>query len=100
MLTHVAWTRVALGCLIAIAGGLWLARVDVNAAVPAPTVTGPLPATALGDPGHDYPFYAAAVDLKASGFIEEEFFIEGTANRYSTPPQATATIVAGGQPYK
>src|SRR5262245_63133544 len=26
-------------------------------AVPVPTVTGPVAATAAGDPGHDYPFY-------------------------------------------
>jgi hypothetical protein len=59
-----------------------------------------LPAATPGDPGHDYPFYAAAVDLKARGYVEEEFFIDGTANRYTTPPQATATIASGGHPYK
>jgi hypothetical protein len=71
-----------------------------GSAVPVPTVTGPLASTAAGDPGHDYPFYASALDLKARGYVEEEFFIEGTANRYNTPPLTTATILDGGHPYK
>ena len=33
-------------------------------------------------------------------YIEEEYFIEGTANRYTTPAMATGTIVDGGHPYK
>src|SRR5262249_43197411 len=69
-------------------------------AVPVPTVTGPIHADAPGDPGHDYPFYASVVDLAAHGYVEQEFFIEGTANRYTTPPVATATIVDGGHHYK
>jgi len=69
-------------------------------AVPVPTVTGPIAATAPGDAGHDYPFYASALDLKSRGYVEEEFFVEGTARRYTTPPLTTATIVDGGHPYK
>jgi hypothetical protein len=69
-------------------------------AVPVPTVTGPLASTAAGAPKHDYPFYASALDLAARGYVEEEFFIEGTANRYKTPALTTATIVDGGHPYK
>lgn len=75
--------------------------VDLRgAAVPSPTVTGPIAAMPIGDPGHDYPFYAAAVDLKARGYLEEEFFIEGTASRYSTPPQATGAVVDSDHPYR
>lgn len=77
----------------------WVAELR-GATVPTPTVTGPLPSTAVGDPGHDYPFFASVVDLRANGWVEEEFFIEGTANRYATPPLATATIVDSGHPYK
>jgi hypothetical protein len=86
---------------LAIAAAMAATMADLRgAAAPAPTVTGPIAATSPGDPGHDYPFHASAIDLKAQGFIEEEFFIEGTANRYSTPQQATATIVDSGHPYK
>ncbi len=71
-----------------------------GATVPTPSVTGPLPATQAGDPERNYPFYASLVDLKAKEWIEEEFFIEGTANRYDTPPMATATIVDRAHPFK
>jgi hypothetical protein len=90
---------VAAGCagLLAVATPVLLRGAS---AVPVPTVTGPIAAAAVGDPGHDYPFYASALDLKARGYVEEEFFIEGTANRYNTPALTTATIVDGGHPYK
>jgi hypothetical protein len=91
--------RVAvLGAALSIMGS-WSG--DLRAAsVATPTVSGPVAATAVGDPGRVYPFYASVVDLKSHGYVEEEFFIEGTANRYTTPPQATATIADSGHPYK
>jgi hypothetical protein len=87
---------VAAACL-AVVFGLGELR---GAAVPVPTVTGPVPSSAVGEPGRNYPFHAAAVELKPHGYIEEEFFFEGTANRYNTPSQATGTIVDSGHPYK
>jgi hypothetical protein len=39
-------------------------------------------------------------DLTKYGYVEEEFFVEGTANRYTTPPGATGVIVDGGHQYK
>ena len=76
--------------------------------VPTPTVTGPIPATAApGDPSHDYPFFATNIDLAGAGFVEEEYFITGTANRYNTPTltltngiDPTGTIIDSGHPYK
>ena len=63
-----------------------------EAAVPNPTVTGPIPATAApGDPSHNYPFFASQFDLAARGYVEDEYFIEGTANRYTIVPLTTAT---------
>lgn len=68
---------------------------------PAPVVSGPVAATAApGDPSHDYPFYAALQDLKSHGYIEQEFFIQGTANRYDTPAGASGTVTDGGHAYK
>ena len=32
--------------------------------------------------------------------MEEEFFIDGTANVYNTPPLATGSILSSGHPYK
>jgi Alpha/beta hydrolase domain len=49
--------------------------------VPSPTVTGPIPATARpGDPSHNYPFFATDQDLRSYGYVEEEYFVEGTAS--------------------
>ena len=71
------------------------------AGVPNPTVIGPIPATAPpGDPSHNYPFFSTTVDLAAYDYVEEEFFLEGTANRYNTPPLTTGSIIDGGHPYR
>ena len=70
------------------------------AAVPNPTVIGPIASpVAPGDPAHNYVFFSSNHDLAGHGYVEEEFFIQGTANRYTTPSLATATIVDGGHPY-
>ena len=71
------------------------------AAVPNPIVIGPIPARATpGDPSHDYPFFSTNVNLSTYGFVEAEFFLEGTANRYNTPALATGTVIDGGHPYR
>lgn len=70
------------------------------AVVPNPTVTGPIPENAPpGDPSHDYIFFTSDL-VDQFGYVEEEFFIEGAANQYSTPPLATGTITSAGHPYK
>src|SRR5262245_17744236 len=69
-------------------------------AVPNPTVTGPIPQNAPpGDASHDYIFFSSG-EVAAFGYVEEEFFIEGTANVYNTPPLETGSIVSSGHPYK
>src|SRR5262249_40983089 len=76
------------------------------AVVPTPQVTGPIPYVALGTADHDYPFLAPDMTLAARGYVEEEFFYSGTANRYNaqspnaTGPAPTASIVNSGNPYK
>jgi hypothetical protein len=71
-------------------------------AVPNPVVTGPIPVNAVaGDPSHDYVFFTPDIDLAEYGYVEEEFFIEGLANRYNTlPPAGDGSIVSGGHPYR
>ncbi len=65
------------------------------------TVTGPIAVSVPpGDPSHDFVFSTTAMDLAGHGYVEEEFFIEGTANRYTTPDLTTGRIVDGGHPYK
>src|SRR5579885_2080432 len=60
------------------------------------TVTGPIASKSPGDPSHDYPFYAALQDLKSRGYVEQEFFIEGAANRYETPAAENGKIIDSG----
>jgi len=93
------------GGLLAIHAALLAA--PANAAVPNPIVTGPIPQTvAPGNPSHDYIFFSSNHDLAGHGYVEEEFFIQGTANRYNTPNQtnpdssSTGTIISSGNPYK
>ena len=43
---------------------------------------------------------ASQLDLAAHGYIEEEYFLEGTANRYRTPPLTTGVIISSGHPYR
>ena len=65
-----------------------------------PSVTGPVTAKAApGDPSHDYPFFAALEDLKSRGYLEQEFFVAGTANRYETPDGTTGKVIDGNHKY-
>jgi hypothetical protein len=81
---------------------LALAAASAAAQVPNPVVSGPIPAAAApGDLSRDYPFFASYLDLAAYGYLEEEFFVEGTANRYTTTPALqTASVVSSGHPYR
>lgn len=88
--------RVGLMALLAVsASGLLLA------AVPNPTVLGPIANVAPpGDPSHNYTFFSAIANLPSYGYVEQEFFIQGMANRYNTPPMMTATVIDGNHPYR
>ena len=59
--------------------------LDAGAAAPNPSIIGPIPATVpLGDPSRDYPFFATDVNLAQYGYVEQEYFMQGTANQYTT----------------
>ena len=68
--------------------------------VPNPTVSGPIPSKPLGDPSHDYPQLATNLDLDKYGYVEEEYFLEGTATNYSVPALETGSPVSSEHPYK
>ena len=84
----------------ALAAAIWAGADLAGAGLAAVTITGPIAQVPPGDASHDYPFYATTVDLKAAGYVEEEYFIEGKASRYTTPPQTTGAVVDSGHPYK
>jgi hypothetical protein len=104
MRTRIPVVAIAVACFIVLSlSGVQTARQVGPAAVPTPIVTGPIPATALpGDPSHGYPFFSTTVDLASLGYVEEEFFFEGTANRYTMPAdgQSTATVKDSGHSYR
>jgi hypothetical protein len=71
-----------------------------TASVPNPTVTGPIASPDIpGTPTHNYPFFASNHDLAKQGYVEEEYYFQGTANRYNTPALTTGTIIDGDHPY-
>ena len=82
------------GVIVALA-----APAAVWAAVPIPTVTGPLPSS---DASH--PFGAAAYqlvpeDLSKSGYVEEEYLVSGVANVYNWPAAGPAVVRTPNAPY-
>jgi len=78
-----------------------LAAALAAAEVPNPTVTGPIASTAIpGDASHNYVFFASDHPLAVNGYVEEEFFINGTANRYTTSGTSTGTILDSNHAYK
>ncbi len=79
----------------------WHHKFCKSSVVPSPTVTKPAwTSDRIGDVSKNYPFFSPYAELSDYGYIQEEFFIEGTANRYNTPTGATGSIIDGGHPYK
>lgn len=72
----------------------------VFAAVPAATLYGPIAADPPGSESRNFIFGASPIILDGSGYIEEEYFIAGEANRYSTPELETGEVVDSGHPYR
>jgi len=76
-----------------------LTAVPAGAGTRVPGVRGPLPVSAAS-----YPFGAAdhtrvPLDLKAIGYVEEEFLVAGTANVYDWPTPGPAVIRTASVPY-
>lgn len=70
-------------------------------AVSSPTIEGPIPGSPPGDPQSPvledtYPFFSTWYDLASAGFVEQEFYMSGNADAYST----TGGLVGSDIPYK
>jgi len=91
-----AFCRLSAGVLtgLAVAGTAWADPV------PNPRVTGPIASGIPNDASNNYPFFATEKAINVKGYIEEEFFIEGQAKSYTTPPGDTATVLNEGNPYQ
>jgi Alpha/beta hydrolase domain len=69
-------------------------RVVDPGAGPA-SITGPIPVTARpGAASRDYVFYSTPFDLRRAGYVEQEFFIAGTATRFPSNPTADQQRIA------
>lgn len=79
--------------------GLLLTATSM-AATPGFQIEGPIAAEAPGHPSNNFIYSASAIELNSRGYIEEEFFIEGTANRYSSPEMENAEVVDSGHRYR
>lgn len=63
-------------------------------------ITGPIEAAAHGDPARNSQLNPSAIEIDGIPYVEQEFFIAGTANRYSTPDMQTGEILDSGHPYR
>jgi hypothetical protein len=81
-----------------------IASASAQVDVPTPTVSGPIAANfEPGEASHDYTFFTPVTDLARYGYVEEEFFLEGTANTYTTttePAGQTGSVATSGHPYR
>jgi hypothetical protein len=64
----------------------------------APDVVGPIPGTVPGDRLADdiadtYPFFSTPFDLAARGYVEQEFYLSGKADGWSTDGTQVATDI-------
>lgn len=92
----------ALSVMLA-AAAILCAPTRAMAAVNSPTVIGPVAVNAApGSATRDYPWMSTMHNLAAVGYVEEEFFIEGTASRFNTavPIGSNGTLVDSGHAYR
>jgi hypothetical protein len=87
---------------VALAVAALLGVPSISSADPnGPVVEGPLPGAVPGDPAspvlsETYPFFSTWHDLAGNGYVEQEYYLSGSADAYST----TGTKLAENMPYK
>ena len=63
-----------------------------GAAVPLPTVTGPLPVSEASHPFGAAEYQLVPERLSDHGYVEEEYLVSGLANVYSWPAAGPAVV--------
>jgi hypothetical protein len=86
---------VGLACGMGVAG----AQGQTPRATPVPNVTGPIPVTTTS-----YPFLAAdrlaePMDLASVGYMEQEYFVSGSANVYDWAADGSLSVKRSNAPY-
>ena len=104
LLTKQGHLRSFRGLIVAAIAVLVLASAAYAAPPGIPAVIGPIPVNSTPGTGttRDYPQLTAEpyFDLRNAGYLEEEFFVQGFATSYQTPPMADAVEVSNGHPYR
>src|SRR5262245_6206651 len=88
--------------LVAVVAVLGLAPLHLAAQLAvALVVTGPIESRGSpGDVTHDYVFHATPMDLARVGYVEQEYFLAGTATRYGIPVDGSSATSPGTMPYR
>jgi hypothetical protein len=89
--------RTLVAIAAAVAAMLWPAAA--GAATPIPHVVGPLPADADSHPFGGAAWELQPEDLRAHGYVEEEYLVSGTANVYDWDAANKAIVRTAGVPY-
>lgn len=80
--------------------GLLGNSLAVQAQASDAVIIGPIEAMPHSNSSHNSIYSASAIELTANGYIEQEYFFQGTANRYTTEGLETGEIVDSGHPYR
>src|ERR1043166_3532617 len=91
--------RYRMVCLVLIASASLAAQSPGIPAVALPRIEGPLAVAADSRPFLDAGHVMPTLDLKARGYIEQEFIVRGTANVYAWAADGSLTVATGGAPY-
>ncbi|MEE3238666.1 MAG: alpha/beta hydrolase domain-containing protein [Pseudomonadota bacterium] len=79
-------------------GGLLLIPLSISASVPDAIVYGPV--ATEPHPSLNSIYSASAIELTENGYVEEEYFIQGLANRYSGSEMENGEIIDSGHRYQ
>jgi hypothetical protein len=90
--------RLALAVVLYLCFGMPVAA-QVPAVVPVPDFTGPIPVTADSFPQMSVARMQTVVDLESLGYVEEEYFVSGTANVYDWEPDGSLSVRTPDAPY-
>lgn len=77
---------------------LVLASALVSAAVPTASIDGPI--ATEPHPSLNAIYSASAIELTEHDYLEEEYFIEGTARQFSNPEMENAEVLDSGHRYR
>ena len=95
---RVRWSA-PLVLLLILGGAQAAASQGAPAATLIPTVTGPIPVTPTSVPLMASNALQTVIDLPALGYVEEEFFVSGSANVYDWAASGALSVKTPAAPY-